>query len=228
MGAIGIFGGSFDPVHNGHVAVAKAAIKELGLSKLYVIPASVNPFKSDHAPNGDYDRALLLRAAFNTTAEVTVDEREIKRGGVSYAIDTVKEISEENPAEKIFFIIGEDSLAGLDRWKDIDKLKSLCEFKAYPRTEESSTEIRKRLAASEDFSDLVPEEVALLLKHRVSYNKDAKITSAVLSGLKRKEGYCPCRIPKTPEFLCPCEEFKSQLADETFKGLCHCRLYLKP
>jgi ferredoxin-thioredoxin reductase catalytic subunit len=155
--------------------------------------------------------------------------REIERGGVSYAIDTVSEIvSEGDIGDEYFFIVGEDAAVGLAKWKDIDKLKSLCEFKAYPRTEESSTEIRKRLAASEDFSDLVPEEVALLLKHRVSYNKDEKITSAVLSGLKRKEGYCPCRIPKTPEFLCPCEEFKGQLADETFKGLCHCRLYLKP
>ena len=82
MGAIGIFGGSFDPVHNGHVAIAKAAIEELSLEKLYVIPAAVSPFKTEHVPKGGYDRALLLRAAFNTTPAATVDARELKRGGL--------------------------------------------------------------------------------------------------------------------------------------------------
>lgn len=227
MGAIGIFGGSFDPVHNGHVAIAKAVIEELSLEKLYVIPAAVSPFKTEHAPKGGYDRALLLRAAFNTTPAATVDARELKRGGVSYAIDTVREIAAENPGAKIYFIIGEDSVEGLPRWKDYDELKSLCEFKSYPRTRESSSEIRRKMAAGENFDDLIPAETALLLKYGVSYNPDAKITDAVLAGLKRKDGYCPCRIPKTPEFLCPCDEFKKQLADENFRGLCHCRLYLK-
>ncbi len=228
MGAIGIFGGSFDPVHNGHVAIAKAAVEELSLEKLYVIPAAVSPFKTDRAPQGGYDRALLLRAAFNTCAEAFVDERELARGGVSYAVDTVREIAAENPGAKIYFIIGEDSVEGLPRWKDYAELEKLCEFKAYPRTGESSSEIRRRMTAGESFDDLVPPEAALLLKHDVSYNTDAKTTAAVLSGLKRKNGYCPCRIPKTPEFLCPCDEFRSQLADEGYHGLCHCKLYLKP
>ena len=228
MQTIGIFGGSFDPVHSGHVRIAVAAIAELGLEKLYVVPAAVSPFKVG-AEKGGFDRAMLLRAAFNGVPEAEIDERELVRGGISYAIDTVREIAAENPGAKIYFIIGEDSLPGLERWKDPDELKRLCEFKVYPRTEESSTEIRRRLAAGESISSLVPEAVELLIKHRVVYNPDdSGIAGRVLDGLKRKEGYCPCRLPKNPEFFCICDEFKGQLADPRFHGLCHCRLYLKP
>jgi nicotinate-nucleotide adenylyltransferase len=228
---IGIFGGSFNPVHNGHVKVALDAIKDLNLDRLLIIPAAVNPFKADaahEAERGLFDRALLLRAAFNGVAKVTVDERELKRGGISYAIDTVGEITTENPGAEIFFLIGEDSLEGLPRWKEYERLKELCTFKVFPRTSESSTEIRARLSRGETIDDLVPSAVALFLRHGVCYAEDKKVVAAVMAGLERKEGFCPCRLPKNPEFFCPCEEFRGQLADGDYHGLCHCRLYLKP
>ena len=62
----------------------------------------------------------------------------------------------------------------------------------------------------------------------VEVNPDEKIASAVRAGIVRKGGYCPCRLPKTPEFFCPCDEFKNQLADSSYHGPCHCRLYVKP
>ena len=108
-------------------------------------------------------------------------------------------------------MIGEDSVEGLPRWKDSDELKKLCTFKSYPRTPESSTAIRKL------FEDA-----------KVVLNPDEKIVKVVRDGLIRKGGYCPCRLPKNPEFFCPCDEFKGQLADKAFHGLCHCRLYQKP
>lgn len=225
---IGIYGGSFNPVHNGHLGVARAAIAELGLDRLVVIPAAVSPFKTDCPPVEPYDRLLLVRAAFNGWEKVVVDDRELRRGGVSYAIDTVREIAAENPGAELFFIVGEDSVEGLPRWKDADTLWQLCTPKAYPRTYESSTEIRARLEKGEAVDDLVPPVVALFLAHRVSYNEDGKMVKVVLDGLARKGGYCPCRLPKTPEFACPCEEFRGQLADPSYHGLCHCRLYQKP
>ena len=229
---IGIFGGSFNPVHSGHMGIAGKAISELSLDKLYVVPAAMNPFKAqDGEKPGSFDaatRLLLLRAAFNGNAKVTVDDRELKKGGISYAVDTVEEIAAENPGAAITFIVGEDSVPGLPDWKDYSRLKELCAFKAYPRTKESSTEIRRRIMSGEDLGDLVPEQVGLFIKHRVTENPDAKLAGAVRAGLARKEGYCPCRLPKLPEFFCPCEEFRSQLADDAFHGLCHCRLYLKP
>ena len=232
---IGIYGGSFNPVHNGHVRVARAALAELALDRLIVVPAAVNPFKADASSQGGgtpphlaYDRLLLVRAAFNGMEKVVVDDRELKRGGISYAIDTVREIAAENPGAELHFIIGEDSVEGLPRWKDADTLWRLCTPKAFPRTPESSTEIRARLAKGEPIADLVPSVVDLFIRHRVRYTDDAKIAGVVLDGLRRKAGYCPCRLPKNPEFFCPCDEFRSQLADPAYRGLCHCRLYLKP
>lgn len=226
---IGIFGGSFNPVHNGHVGIAKAAIADLALDRLVVVPASESPFKAGERQLLDGAmRVMLARAAFNGIENVVVDAREVERGGVSYSIDTVREIAQENPGAEIFFIIGEDSVEGLPRWKDYETLKALCTFKAYPRTPESSTEIRRRMQAGEDFSSLVPEAVALFIRHGVRESADAKVVAAVRAGLVRKGGYCPCRLPKLPEFFCPCDEFKGQLADPAYHGLCHCRLYEKP
>lgn len=209
---IGIYGGSFNPVHFGHVNVARKAIEELGLDRLIVIPANVSPFKVGDAPHpAPWDRLELVRAAFAGVEKAEVDEREIKRGGVSYAIDTVRDIAAENQGAELFFVIGEDSVEGLERWKDIDELKRLVTFKSYPRTPESSTEIRE-----------------LFEKNGVTLNSDEKIVAAVRAGIVRKNGFCPCRLPKLPEFFCPCDEFKAQLRDPDYHGLCHCRLYMKP
>ena len=212
---IGLYGGSFNPVHLGHVGIAKRAIADLGLDKLIVIPANVSPFKTATGTEASrfwtWDRVEMVKAAFRDVEKTTVDLREIERGGVSYAIDTVREIAAENPGAELFFVIGEDSVEGLPRWKDIEELKKLVTFKAYPRTPESSTAIR-----------------TLFENAGVVLNQDEKIVKVVRDGLVRKGGYCPCRLPKLPEFFCPCDEFKAQLADPEFHGLCHCRLYMKP
>ena len=230
---IGIFGGSFNPVHSGHVNLAKKAIDDFALDRLIVIPANVSPFKTDGTPSDEPAfppemRLMLVRAAFNGVAKVVVDDRELKRGGVSFAIDTVREIAAENEGAEIVFLVGEDSVEGLPRWKDYSELVKLCRFESYPRTPESSTEVRRRLKSGEPIDDLVPQAVALFIKHGIRESDDAKIVAAVRAGLVRKEGFCPCRLPKLPEFFCPCDEFKGQMSDSAFHGLCHCRLYLKP
>ncbi len=213
---VGIYGGSFDPVHFGHVNVARKAVSDLGLVRLVVVPAAVSPFKTDAGPGaGPWQRLEMVKAAFADVPNAVVDMREIERGGVSYAIDTVRSIIAETPSgpdgNEFFFVVGEDSLERLDEWKDIDELRRICTFKAYPRTSESSTEIRR-----------------LFSENGVTLNGDAKLVSMVQAGLVRKNGFCPCRLPKLPEFFCPCDEFKGQLADPSYHGLCHCRLYLKP
>ena len=212
---IGIYGGSFNPVHLGHVGIARRAIADLALDRLIVVPANVSPFKvaadAEARPHEVWERVELVRAAFRDLEKTVVDLREVERGGVSYAIDTVRAIAAENPGAELFFVIGEDSVEGLPRWKDIDELKRICTFRSYPRTPESSTAIRK-----------------LFEDNGVVLNPDAKLVKAVREGLVRKGGYCPCRLPKNPEFFCPCDEFKGQLADPEYHGLCHCRLYLKP
>ena len=109
---IGILGGSFNPIHLGHFNFAKQAIDDFGLDRLYVIPAFVSPFKTGGDAAGDdvsfspETRLMLVRAAFNGVPKVVVDDREMKRGGVSFAIDTVREIAAENPGAEIIFLIG--------------------------------------------------------------------------------------------------------------------------
>lgn len=197
---IGIYGGSFDPVHAGHLRVAKSAVGDLALDRLLVVPAAVSPFKVGAAPASSalWDRVAALRAAFRPLEKAVVDERELRRGGVSYAIDTVREVAGENPHAEIFFIIGEDSVAGLERWKDIGDLRRLCAFKAYPRTQESSTEIRR-----------------LFAEGGIALNPDAGLVRAV-----RAEHF-------ERGTLCPCPALLRSLADGTFGGACKCRLYLK-
>lgn len=207
---IGIFGGSFNPVHYGHVAVARAAVEDLGLDRLLVVPASTSPFKAIGRKPEFFSRLEAVSAAFRDIPKAEVDLREIRRGGVSYAIDTVSAIAEENPDAQLFFIVGEDSLAGLPMWKDYDRLAKLCTFKAYARTPESSTRIRE-----------------LFDRGGVVENPDAKIVRTVRDGLARKGWFCPCRLAKAREYFCPCEEFLAQLADDGYRGFCHCRLYLK-
>ena len=211
---IGIYGGSFNPVHYGHVNLAKNAVAELSLDRLVVVPANVSPFKTESAKDAKplpWDRLEMVRNAFAEIPEAVVDDREIRRGGVSYAIDTVRGIASENPGAELFFLVGEDSVEGLPRWKDFAELEKLVAFKSFPRTKESSTAIRE-----------------LFEKGKAVYNVEEKVVKVVKDGLARKHGFCPCRLPKLPEFFCPCDEFKEQLADPEFHGLCHCRLYLKP
>ena len=209
---VGIYGGSFNPVHFGHVGIARKAIADLGLDRLIVVPANVSPFKTEEVPPPmPWDRVELVQAAFRDVEKAVVDLREVERGGVSYAIDTVREIAAENPGAELFFIVGEDSVPGIPMWKESEELQRLCTFKSYPRTPESSTEIRRLFEAG-----------------KVVFNPDEKLVKAVREGVVRKGGYCPCRLPKLPEFFCPCDEFKGQLADPSYHGLCHCRLYLKP
>jgi nicotinate-nucleotide adenylyltransferase len=226
---IGLYGGSFDPVHAGHVAVARRAIRELSLDRLIVLPAAVSPFKTDERQGFPArQRLALVRLAFTPVEKAAVDARELRRGGVSYAIDTVREIAAENPGAELFFVIGEDSRAGLPRWKEAAALASLCTFVSYPRTPESSTEVRRRAAAGEPLGSLVPETVALFLSAGATGNADEEMAARVYEGVVRKGGYCPCRLARTPENFCPCAEFRGQLADPAFHGLCHCRLYDKP
>jgi len=168
---LGLFGGSFNPVHSGHVGIAERAIAELGLDRLLVIPAAVSPFKVGEGQVAVLEpefRLELVRTAFAGIDKVCVDDRELKRGSVSYAIDTVREVLSENPGAEIVFLIGEDSVEGLPRWKDYEELKKLCTFKSFPRTRESSTEIRRRISAGESIDDLVPAAVSRMIAQHTS------------------------------------------------------------
>ena len=157
---LGIFGGSFNPVHRGHVGLVERAIAELSLDLVLVVPAACNPFKAGEPGFlDDRTRLELVRKAFAGNPKVQVDDREIQKGGISYAIDTVREVKAEHPDAELFFIVGEDSVEGLPRWKNYRELAELCRFVSYPRTRESSTEIRRRLKSGESVADMMPDNL---------------------------------------------------------------------
>ena len=130
---LGIFGGSFDPIHLGHLLVAQAAMEELGLDKLFFIPAAQSPFKPDDKPAPAAVRLQLLRRALAGKTNCEVDEQEIRRGGISYSIETLRDYAKKNPAAKLFYLIGADNVSKLNEWCEADELAKLAEFVAIPR-----------------------------------------------------------------------------------------------
>jgi len=133
MARIGIYGGSFDPVHNAHLLVAQAAMEELQLDRLIFIPAAQSPFKPESTPAPASQRLRLLRLALAGHPEYEVDETEIQRGGVSYTIDTVRELRGRHPGAELFYLVGADHVAALPKWKAAAELAGLIQFVVVPR-----------------------------------------------------------------------------------------------
>lgn len=161
---IGLFGGSFDPIHLGHTGVAERAADDWHLDKVLVIPAYRSPFKTEgHAPMDNDLRWKLVQLACANHPRLVPCAIELERGGVSYAIDTVRAVKEKHPDADLFYIIGEDNVDGLPKWREAEALAALCRFITFPRTRESSTEIRRRLAAGEPIDGWVCPAVADIL-----------------------------------------------------------------
>ena len=159
---IGIFGGTFNPVHSGHVGVALRAAAEQGLDKVLVVPAAHNPFKE--RSGADALRWTLVKYACAPHPILEPWDFELRRGGESFTIDTVREARRRFPGADLFFIIGEDNVASVPRWREAEELSRLVTFVTYPRTPESSTEVRRRIDAGEPLGPLVPEPVADFLE----------------------------------------------------------------
>ena len=113
---IGIFGGTFDPIHNEHINMALSAKEELGLDKLYIVPAYVSPFKSAYDVTQPVHRLNMVNIAFMDYPDVTVSDYEIKAGGASYTYKTVEHFKKLHPKDKLYFIIGGDSLGTFFNW----------------------------------------------------------------------------------------------------------------
>ncbi|HUC84329.1 MAG TPA: nicotinate-nucleotide adenylyltransferase [Candidatus Acidoferrales bacterium] len=187
---LGIYGGSFDPVHLGHLLVAQAAIEELELDRLFFVPAAQSPFKpANHSAPGA-DRLRLLRLALAGKVDCEVDDQEIRRGGVSYTVDTLRSYAEKLPGAKLFCLIGADNAAKLNAWRDSADLATLAEFVAVPRPGGapavfppafrgrtlkgfpfgvSSSEIRSRIKANLPIDQLVPPAVAAAIRDAKLY-----------------------------------------------------------
>ena len=139
MQRIGLFGGSFDPVHTGHLLVAQAAFEELGLSRLFFILAALSPFKTGNQFAPAAARLQLLRLALAGKTNCEVDDQEIHRGGVSFTIDTVRDYARRFPEARLFYLIGADNVANLLKWREAGELARLAEFAVIPRPGDAPT-----------------------------------------------------------------------------------------
>jgi nicotinate-nucleotide adenylyltransferase len=191
---IGLFGGSFDPVHLGHVLVAQAAREELSLDRLFFIPAAQSPFKPDTKTAPTADRLRLLRLALAGKIWCEIDEQELQRGGVSYTIETVRDYSRRFAGAQLFYLIGADHVEKLASWREADELARLTEFVVVPRPGEcqlsfpgpfrghtlkgfplavSSSQIRSRVKAGQPIDHLVPAAVAEAIRISSIYGGSA-------------------------------------------------------
>ena len=200
---VGIYGGTFAPVHNGHVAAAKAFIEQMQLDILYVIPAGIPPHKQIDAGDDPMHRYRMCELAFWDVEKVFVSDVEIKRAGKSYTVDTLRELSA--PDRRLFLLMGTDMMLTLDKWRESDEIFKLC-YPIYARRENdpiieaqivaknkeylekhgkivrrlmidtvelASTDVRSLVERGEPYAHLVPESVAAYIEKRGLYRGDA-------------------------------------------------------
>ena len=188
MTKIGLFGGTFDPVHIGHLLMARAAMEQTDLDRVIFLPSCVPPHKKTPTLFTAEDRMRMVQRAIRRVEGFEVSDFEISKGGKSYSVDTVRHFRELFPDAKLFFIVGGDAVKQLDTWKDMDTIKTMCSFVSvnrpgYPRGEAklkyhavtmngiemSSTEIRKRILGGKSIRFLVPDTVLDYIKDRKLY-----------------------------------------------------------
>ena len=191
MKRTGLFGGSFDPVHNAHVALARLALAQLQLDELRWIPAG-QPWQKTRRLADGADREAMVRLAIAGEPRFVLDRSELRRHGVSYTLDTVREFAAAEPGTEWFLILGQDQYATLHTWRDWRELLGLVtlaianrpgtgtgvnaqvaaathEAVTLPMMDISSTEARRRVGAGEPIADLVPEPVARYIERRRLY-----------------------------------------------------------
>ena len=187
---LGLFGGSFDPVHCGHLLVAQAACEEMELDRLFFIPAAQSPFKPETAPAPAAERVKLLRLALAGWMDCEVDGQELARGGTSFTIDTLRDYARRFPRAQLFHLIGADHVPTLPKWREAAEVARLAEFVVIPRPGEapvpfpapfrgrqlrgfplgvSSSQIRGRVKTGLGIRGLVPDAVAEAIRNSGLY-----------------------------------------------------------
>ncbi|MFC1467222.1 nicotinate-nucleotide adenylyltransferase [Verrucomicrobiota bacterium] len=124
---LGILGGTFNPIHNAHLAIARAATEHFHLDEVLFVPAHTPPHKGEQQVSTE-QRMRMLQLALGGHAGFRISTVELERQGVSYTIDTIRALREEDPSRELCFIIGDDSLVQLHSWKSIHELMKLCRF----------------------------------------------------------------------------------------------------
>lgn len=184
---IGLFGGSFDPVHHGHLIVGQVAAEKLGLDVLRFVPAREQPFKrGSHSASAEH-RAAMLSLATSGKASFEVELSELRRPGPSYTVDTLRALREREPGADLVLLLGADAAADLPAWREADQIPRLARIVVFARPgssipdsgwasavvevpiiDISATEVRERVARGQSVRYWVPDAVAEYIKaHRL-------------------------------------------------------------
>ncbi|PIQ97135.1 MAG: nicotinate (nicotinamide) nucleotide adenylyltransferase [Nitrospinae bacterium CG11_big_fil_rev_8_21_14_0_20_56_8] len=123
---VGLLGGTFDPVHHGHLNLAREVLQEFGLDRIIFIPVSQSPHKQNSVPTSGVHRVRMLELAIRNESRFEISRMEIERGGISYTIDTVERIQATLPGAELYLILGMDAFRTLGTWKEGRRLFSLC------------------------------------------------------------------------------------------------------
>lgn len=189
---IGVFGGTFDPPHIGHLLLASDAREALRLDRLIFIPAGQQPFKVDAPPVASArDRLEMVRLAIADDANYAVDDTEITRAGLSYTVDTLEYLAGRHVGSQFFFLLGQDAAAGFRKWRNPERILEIATLAlmmragsedavgwrnfeglvmvSLRRVDVSSTEIRERLRAGKSIKGFVPESVERFIEARGLY-----------------------------------------------------------
>ena len=142
---IAIYGGTFNPIHKGHIKIAKYCIKELDLDKLFFVPNYKSPFKKNEENLNPQDRLNMINIVLEKN--MFVSDFEIKRKGVSYTIDTVKYFKNKFPNDEIYLIIGSDNLNKIHKWKNIEQISKLTKIIIFKRENNIRKDILKKINA---------------------------------------------------------------------------------
>ena len=185
---IGIYGGTFDPVHHAHLILARLALERFALERIVFVPTRLSPHKNNSVATPEA-RLQMLRSAIEGEAQFEVDDCELQREPPSYTIDTVEKLHQKYQGAHLFLLIGDDNLAGLPSWRGFEDLRHMVTFivlqRAFtPITHEylsvdrridiSATEIRNRIASGCSIQYLVPRSVEQIIRTRGLYREVTK------------------------------------------------------
>ncbi len=184
--AIGILGGTFDPVHNAHLAMAHAALDALRLKELVFLPTGAPKYRNPAVASAQH-RVAMLKLALAGEPRLRIDERELQAGASGYTVDTLKGLRAElGPQADLYFLMGADQLAKLDSWHRPDEVRRLARLAVFARPgyeagqegvtmiplapmPVSASDIRARAARGESLAGLVPPAVANYIEHHRLY-----------------------------------------------------------
>ena len=186
MKKIGIFGGTFDPIHCGHLILARDAIEQLRLDSVLFIPAALSPHKLRAHPASAELRVEMLRAAIEGEPRFCLDELELVRPAPSYTVDTIETLKRRDPDAEFVCLIGEDNVGGLSTWHRFADLSKMVGFAVLDRSglrtehpfptirrhiDISATDIRNRVARGQSIRYLVPPAVENLIREQQIYRE---------------------------------------------------------